>query len=330
MKRTAINSYLWRQLKTLIVLCCSLAFSITANAQGEATARARLDARHIVVGDQARLFIEVKNNPASGRVEWAAIPDTFNSLEIVERGKIDTVKVGGYVTYKQRLILTGFDSGMFKVPPFAFPIIPNSGAAYTVQTDSFQMWVQTVAVDTTKAFKPIKGIMAVEGSWLDYLWYIIGGIMLLGAIIGVIVHFARRKKLSPLEPLAAQETLQERTLRMLAELDAKQMWQKKQVKEYYVALTDIVRNYIESRFHTPALELTTDELLSKAMEHPELQPHHDILATILTTADLAKFAKAQPLPQEHTDAMEKAKQLVINSKPVIVATPPPTPTEKTA
>ncbi len=271
-----------------------------------------------------------ENNPATGRLEWASIPDTFNNLEIVERGKIDTVKTGGYTTYKQRLIITGFDSGLFKVPSFVFPIIATSGTPYTVQTDSFALLVQTVAVDTTKAFKPIKGIMVVQGSWLDYLWYLIGGFILLLVIIAVVIYFASRKKPVAPKPAGPQETLQERTLRQLAELDAKQMWQKKQVKEYYVELTDIVRSYIESRFNTPAMELTTDELLSQAHQHPELQPHHNILATILTTADLAKFAKAQPLPQEHTDAMQKARELIINSKPVIVATPPPTPTEKTA
>ena len=86
-------------------------------------------------------------------------------------------------------------------------------------------------------------------------------------------------------------------------------------------LTDIVRNYIEMRFKTQVLELTTDELLGKAQTLPELQPYHDILSDILHTADLAKFAKAQPLPQEHMDAMEKAKQFVDTSRPVVITEP---------
>jgi hypothetical protein len=115
-------------------------------------------------------------------------------------------------------------------------------------------------------------------------------------------------------------------LRLLAELEAQQLWQKQQVKEYYVALTDIVRNYLEARFNTAVMELTTDELLYKAQMHRELQPYHSLLSDILHTADLAKFAKAQPLPQEHTDAIDKARLLVERSKPAIVTT---TPTEKT-
>ncbi|MCF8450678.1 MAG: hypothetical protein K9G49_12480 [Taibaiella sp.] len=302
-------------------IMCFFVWPSSVIAQVEATAAARVDARQIVVGDQVRLFLEVKNYPASGRLEWAAIPDTFNSLEIVERGKIDTQNSGGHVIYKQRLILTGFDSGLFKVPSFIFPVITTTGTTYTVQTDSFLLAVQTVAVDTTKAFRPIKGIMFVDWSWLDYLWYIIGAIVLIALIVVGVIYYLRRPKPAPVVPEGPKESLQEHTLRLLAELDAKGLWQKKQVKEYYVELTDVVRNYIEARFHTPALELTTDELLYKVQMHRELQPYHSLLTTILTTADLAKFAKAQPLPHEHTDAMDKARQLVLNSKPVITVPP---------
>jgi hypothetical protein len=315
------NCALRASVLTCMVLFSAVIFPLFAQAQGDATANAKLDARQIVVGDQVRLFLEVRNNPSSGRVEWATIPDTFNTLEIVERGKIDTQKTGGFVTYKQRLVLTGFDSGVFKVPAFVFPGISNSGNSYTVQTDSFALLVQTVAVDTTRAFKPIKGIMQTEWTWLDYIWYIVGGVVLLIVIIAVIIYFVRRKKPEPVVPEGPKETIQEHTLRLLAELEAKSLWQKNQVKEYYVELTDIVRSYIEARFDTQALELTTDELLYKAQTHRELLPYHGILTTILTTADLAKFAKAQPTPLEHSDTMDKAKQLVVSSTPQIVVTP---------
>jgi hypothetical protein len=92
------------------------------------------------------------------------------------------------------------------------------------------------------------------------------------------------------------------------------------VKLYYSELTDILRGYIEERFKTPAMELTTDELLSKSHDHREMSAHYDELAQILHTADLAKFAKAEPLPFEHTQALEQTKQFVIATKAVIVET----------
>jgi len=288
-------------------------------AQGNAAASARIDAKQILIGDQARLFIEVQNNPSAGRLQWAAIPDSFNNLEVVEKGKIDTLNQGDVVTYRQRLLVTGFDSGLFKIPAFVFSVIPNAGSAYTVQTDSFNLLVQTVAVDTSKGFVGIKGIMKVKGSWLDYIWYIVGGIVFIVLLVFMILYFLNNKKNAPPKAQGPTETLNEYTLRRLSELDAKQLWQKKQVKTYYVELTDIIRNYIEDRFRTQAMEQTTDELLGQVQEHKELVHYYNLLADILHTADLAKFAKAEPLPQEHMDAMEKAKQFVYTSKQAEIA-----------
>ncbi len=141
-----MSTYLYdntnRCLFVVFIMFISAFFSLHSFAQNDASVVVRTDAKQIMIGDQARVFIEAKINPSSCRLEWAAIPDTFNDLEVVERGKIDTVKDGGFVTYRQRLLLTGFDSGVFMVPGFVFPVIPNSGNPYTIQTDSFQLLVQ--------------------------------------------------------------------------------------------------------------------------------------------------------------------------------------------
>lgn len=308
---------LWPVLAVIFMLVHTHAY-----AQPDASATARMDARQIVVGDHVRLFLEVTNKQSLGKVQWIAIPDTFNSLEVVEKGKIDTVVAGDVVTYKQRLVITGFDSGAFKVPSFVFPVTGTNGDPYTIQTDSFLLSVNTVAVDTTKAFKPIKDVIYVDWSWVDYIWYFAIGLVVLILVVAVVVYLIKKKKQAPPVPQGPKETLQEKALRQLRELDARQLWQQGKVKEYYVELTDLLRSYIEERFSTPAMELTTDELLYKAQVHRELQPYHTALSVILTTADLAKFAKAQPAPQEHTDVMTRAIEIVEKSKPVIA--PPPT------
>lgn len=295
-----------------LLLCSAFSF-----AQGDAKVDVKMDANQILVGDQVRYFIELQHNTMQSRVQWASIPDTFNKLEIVEKGKIDTLIKGDITTYKQRLLVTGFDSGVFVIPSFVFPVIPNNGTAYTLQTDSMPLLVQTVAVDTTQPFKGIKEIMPVKTTWRDYIWYIIGAIVLLILITVVIIYFIRNRKVPApvIAPPPPVETLQQQALRMLSTLDKKQLWQSGQVKEYYVELTDILRGYIEVRFNTPAMELTTDELLESARMHKEMTRHTELLSTILYTADLAKFAKAQPLPHEHTAAMEHAIQFVNATKP---------------
>lgn len=305
--------------QTLLSICFLTA--ATASAQ-QSTVTAKLDASKITVGDQARVFIEVIHSSKSGKLQWAAIPDTFNNLEVVEKGKIDTTTQGSMLVLRQRLLVTGFDSGMFVIPRFQFSVIPNGGQAYLIQTDSLLLLVQTVAVDTTKGFVGIKGIMEVKSSWTDYLVWIIGGMLLAALAVFVTWYFVKNKKVPApvIEPKGPVETLQERYTRLLNELDARKLWHNgtaDSIKLYYTELTDLVRVYIEERFQTAVLELTTDEILYKVRTHKEMNSQHDILASILYTADLAKFARAQPTPAEHMQALENAKQFVNNTKPVV-------------
>lgn len=307
-----------RLVKYTFILACMLGLHSMAWGQRDAQVSARMDATQITAGDQVRVFLEVHHNKANTQFTWPAIADTFVGLEVVEKGKIDTVANGDEVTYKQRLLITGFDSGLFRVPAFQFAFVPKGDSAYVLLTDSFMLSVQSVAVDTTQAFKPIKNILFVKSSWRDYLWFIIGGIVLVAGAIWGTWYYMRHRKPTPKPVFAGPvESLQDKCLRELNELETQNLWQKGQVKEYYVGLTDIVRGYIEQRFQTPAMELTTDELLYKAQFHRELQPYITMLTVVLQTADLAKFAKWQPLPQEHFDAIAHARQLIESSRPII-------------
>lgn len=314
------------RLYTYCVLLLLLLAGYTSFAQEE-KAGARIDAAQVTVGDQARLFVEAQHNPATSKLQWAAIPDTFNGLEVVEKGKIDTIKNGNIITYKQRLLITGFDSGMHVVPRFIFTVLPNSGTPQTLQTDSFPILVQPVVVDTTKPFKGIKDIVGVESSWKDYIGYIIGGILLAVLIAVVIVYLRKRKQPAPAPiPEGPKETPNEKAIRLLVELEQQKLWENNNPKEYHTQLVDILRVYMEERFGVNVMELTSDEILHKVALHKEMTSHRMLLSNIFYIADLAKFAKAQPTPQEHMAAMDYAKQFIVATKPVVVVEPQNPPT----
>ncbi len=301
--------------------------SLIANAQTgiDAKTGVRIDASRITVGDEAHVFLEVQHNPSTSTIQWAQLPDTFSRLEITGKGPIDTTRSNGLVTYKQKLVVTGFDSGIFTIPSFQFTVLPKGGTPYVLSTDSMHLLVQTVAVDTTRPFRAIKTIIPVNetiagklkdlllgrAAARDYIWVGIIFALIVALILGIIIK--RRKPV--VIATGPQESLQEKAQRLLNTIDKEQLWQKGEVKEYYVRLTDVLRGYIEARFDTAALELTTDELIEKARTIPELQQIATPLESILRTADLAKFAKAQPLPQEHVESMQLARELVVATTP---------------
>lgn len=304
-----------RMITSIFVLLTPLFLFSKVGAQSKII-DAKVDAQQIVLGDQLRYFLSATVDTTQVKLNWASFPDTFNSLEIVEKGKIDTQRNGALVTYKQRLLITGFDSGSFLIPRFQFLSLSKKGMIDSLFSDSFRLMVNTVAVDTSKEFKAIKNIVAIQSSWMDN-WPLILVVLLTIIITAfLVVYILNKRKNKPKEQMAELvETYHQRSLRLLHELDKRELWQQDKVKDYYTELSEIVRHYIEQRFKTNAMELTTDELLRKAKKHREMAMFRNSLKPLLEAADLAKFAKANPLPEEHIEAMQLALDFVKVSAP---------------
>jgi hypothetical protein len=205
---------------------------------------------------------------------------------------------------------------MWKIPPFAFNIISPQGAVTGVNTDSFYISVNTVPVDTTQPFKPIKTVRQVSVSWKDYIWYIILGALIVLAIFAIVYYIreSRKKPAAPLPP-RPKETPYETAIKALRKMEEEKAWQNGEIKQYYTALTDILREYIERQFQVPAMELTTDELLQNIKPVTILNQQKDTLRAVLTTADLVKFAKMHPGQEEHYDCLRRAIDIVEWTKP---------------
>ena len=297
-----------------LLLLSGLSLLPVVESPAQPAVRAFTDSRKIVIGDQVRLWLEVKPASRKDRILWAAMPDSLTGLEIVEKGKIDTVNTKDTFLLRQRLLVTGFDSGSYYIPALTFRVESGS-QTQELQTDSILIQVQTIAVDTTKAFKPIKEIVEVKWSLWDYWKVILAALLLIIFGIFIWIYFYKNRKTKvPVNKKMPPEKAHEKALRLLQELKDKQLWEQGKSKEYFSELSDIIRIYLEERFGITAMEQTTDELLSLLKKQTdaktELRKLRPELKLILRTADLAKFAKASPLPHEHSACMAAAVEVV--------------------
>lgn len=312
-----MNPKIWKCVLLFFVLSSGITcFPVKALAQNLPQVSATLDSSRILIGRQFHILLQAEANPAAEKIGWANIPDTFDHLQVVERGGIDTTRTGSKEVYRQQITVTGFDSGYWKIPAFDFKVIPAAGAQTpsVLSTDSLFITVNTVPVDTTQPFKPIKDIRFVRIPWTSYLGYILAGL----AILALVIWLIRRRKPEPAAPAvkaAPSAPPYELALKALRELEAEKLWQNNEVKMYYTRLTDILRNYFEKQFGVSAMEQTTGELLQNIKNVTQLNQQKDNIEYILSTADLAKFAKQQPMPSEHQDCMKRALDIVEWTKP---------------
>lgn len=149
---------------------------------------------------------------------------------------------------------------------------------------------------------------------LDH-WIWITGVALTALVAVASVLFMRRRKRAPAEPVVEVPPvpLHERVLAAMDALERERLWQLGEHKAYQSRLTDLVRGYIEERFQVPALERTTDELMKELRVSPLTMEQQALLGNMLRLADMVKFAKALPAPQENEQMLISARRFVLDT-----------------
>ncbi|RPE13877.1 hypothetical protein EGT74_10300 [Chitinophaga lutea] len=274
------------------------------------------DTTKIRLGEQVNISVTAKVmlyalKGANLKVVFPNLPDSLNHLEIVSRTPLDTTGTNEQQkVWKQIITVTSFDSGRWEMPPMKFEVFSVTDGSYdSVFTDPIMIDVNTVAVDTSKAFKPIKPLRRVAWNLLDYWPWLLGILVLVTAVVLYFVYWRKRKPAPKPLPAKPAKTPYEVAIEHLAQLGKDKPWNT-DVKLYYTELTDVLRQYFEQQFHIAALEQTSAELLQNIKPVTVLNQQRDKLQSILTLADLAKFAKLQPSPQEHEDCLQKAIAVV--------------------
>lgn len=300
-----------------------LLLPLIINAQ-KITVNASLDSNIILIGDQVHLWLDIER-PENAIVQFPALQDTImEGVEILEKARPDTLSSGGgMVKLREAYLITSFDSGVYMLPsfPFAFSMDTISD---TLWTNPLVLGVQTMKVDTTKqAICDIKKPYDAPWSFWEFMaeyWYyfVIGlGVIVIGFLI--YLYFRKRKKKEPLIRVLRkpEEPPHVIALRELDRLKNEKLWQQSRFKEYHTRLTEIIRQYLEDRFGITAMEQTTWEILGEWSNTGNVETKlYKALEQILVLADLVKFAKATPLPDENDMSMRNAYLFVNETTPV--------------
>ena len=169
------------------------------------------------------------------------------------------------------------------------------------------------------ALNPIKDILKEKATLEDYLIYIyilVG--LILALAVGYYFYRLKNKNDAIVDPIPVEIFVpcHIKALQDLKLLDDQKLWQQGLVKEYQSKLTDIIRTYLEGRYHIKALEMTTDEIIVHLRKEDFNPTYETELRYILQIADMVKFAKAKPEEDIHTSFMLKARELVEKTKEV--------------
>ena len=212
-----------------------------------------------------------------------------------------------------------FDEDTLQIPEL--PIALQNGD--TVFANPLQIIVTaTPSPDDLNDMAPIKDIQREPTHWTDYLPWILGGLGVL-ALLGLIFWWANRSPRSTLQSRILSTPPHELALKKLDALAKKQLITNGLVKEHYGELTYLLREYLDRRFGIRTLESTTAETLRQLETSTYPESLSNAIQTLLEHADLAKFAKTYPPDSFHTEAIDLARKIILET--CKIPDPPITP-----
>lgn len=306
-----------RKILSLLML---LTIATTASAQ-RIKATATIDSTNILLGDQVKLFLEI-DHPKNIDITFPEVPDLLDGhIEVLSRSKIDTFELDDENFQKQiqSFIITAFDSGSYHVPPLWFKI-DLENRVDSIPTNSVTLNVHSFEIDTSRGPTDIKMPYDAPVTLKEALPYVFG-VMLIAAILFFIFYaIKRRMNKQPIFvlPKKPKEPAHIIALRELDRIKKQKLWQQPgKSKQYYSEVTETLRKYIDSLFHIPAMEQTSDETIESFRTQKDLLKEKTLqnLIQMLKLADLVKFAKYQPTPDDDNLTLMNAYFFINDTRP---------------
>ena len=277
------------------------------------------DTSRIYIGDQIK-FSVIVDKPSSLRIALPYYKDSLcKNIEILSGPVIDSSSIqNGRIKIIEKYLITSFDSGSYHIPP-VFVELKNEKGIKRFYSDYSQLKVMRVKIapaDTTaKIYDIIKPYRAPVTVGEILPWVLL--VAVLAVLVWAIIRFIRKFKKSKtgIEPVIDPDPAHVIAFRELEKLREEKLWQKGEIKNYYTKLTEILRQYLENRFRVFSLELTTAETLEVLVKTGfKKDASYNQLKTILTGADLVKFAKYNPEPSENESHFQNSWDFVLHYK----------------
>lgn len=276
---------------------------------------ARVDKAEVTIGTPIIYTLEVRGN-SDAEVVVPVLSGELGSFSITDFGEERPGEAEPRVLSRRWYKLVAYSPGRYLLPGPSVEYRVAGGGLETVKANDVPVTVRSLlqgagdpaALDIRDIAQPIE----VPFDW-RLVAAALAGAACLALAGGLAYRLAIRRRSAPgASPAPAPEEIALEELRVLGR---KALPEAGRFDEYYVALSSIVRRYLEGRFSLHAPEMTTEEFLQTAQRAGSLKPdHRRLLGDFLSESDLVKFARYVPAVEQAKRAHEAARRFVEESR----------------
>jgi len=262
--------------------------------------------RRLTVGDPIGISVTL-TYPQAGKIS-EPIPDSlapFAITGITSR----VVQQKGIASCTYRIQFRAFAAGDLKLPVLKFVHQNGNAAPETLKSESVPVKIASVLPKDMKDINDVKKMIEFP-NFLPFILLVICVVLTIAVFIGLKLY--RRLKKIRAEAAPGVPAWDE-ALQAIDRLNSMELIAKGLIKKYYYALSEILKRYIERRYEFNAVEQTTTEIIYSMRYHKV--PERDDFGKFFNRADMVKYAKFLPQPEELNAAEAQVRGLVIKTKP---------------
>jgi len=283
---------------------------------GQINIQSEVDKSTITIGELIQYKVKVTHTPEL-EVHWPSLGSNLGAFEIRDYKLFEPVEENGQLSSVIRYTISTFDTGSFVIPPLIIDYASkNDSARQQIQSEPLLIYIKSLNPSQDGDIRGLKNQSEVSRDFRTII--LIASLVLLLFILAVVGFIYYRKKKQgisflekPAPPPLPPHVI---ALQKLDELKKKQIYIAGESKAYFSELSEIMREYIAGRFAVITLEVSTFELLQELKnKQPNLKEVSSI-ESVLSTCDLAKFAKYKSNEAEAISTMESAYTVVHATK----------------
>jgi len=306
-----------RKALTILVVLMLPAGSVLAD--GLISVRSSVDRSSILIGDVIRYTVVVEHDPEVELVT-PSLAANLGQFEIRDYSVAEPVERDGVIQARTDYLISTYFTGEFEIPPLEIGYtMPGDSALHTIKSEPIPIQVQSLNPDEAGDIRDIKPPLELERNWRRLTGMVL--LILAAAALGILllIWIRRRRRGESLLPKRRQppRPAHEIALEAIRSLARDRELRDREIKQYYIRLSEIVRVYIHGRYALYALEMTTSQLLEAMAREGVAHEGGDLLSELLHLCDLVKFAKYSPSDQETESALALAAEYVERTRLVL-------------
>lgn len=285
-----------------VILLLGSLLGAAAAAQPQLTVVPSL--RSATVGERIELRVVVRGAGVGTAAILRLAPGDYQLLE--EKTLAVPSQPASRGLIERQLTIAFFRTGEFSVGPLEVELHGPGGITEKLRAPPLAITIRSVLTPADTDIRPLKPLVPMAGDPLRLLPWLLLPLALLAAV-WLSVWWRRRCRSVAATPLPPPE---EELAAGLATLLARQLLPENRQLEFFVALSDLAKRFLERFYGYNADDLTSSETIAALLEREPQPPVVREFERLLQEADLVKFARQDAPPAAVSGIVDGCRSLV--------------------